>query len=173
MLRRPPRPLDWPGFEAVAGAARLAGFDFSRRAREARARRLPHAAHAELQVTRDGDAVALALGAARARIDRRGLSLLEEHLALKMSLNIHSTLVMARLGRCRSNVMTWVRPSNRKLVDRAIRYARELAAQAGLTPPSYAATARLCFAEMASLGHDESIVEKTVTAIARASRGVE
>jgi len=170
LLRRSPRPLDWPGFEAVAGAERLRGFDFSQRAREHRARRLPHARHATFRVARDGDAVALRLGAASAGFDVGALSLLEEHVALKLLLNIHSTLVMASLGRCRSNVMTWVRPSNRKLIDRAIRYARALAAEVGLPLPSYAETARLCFAEMESLGHDESIVEKTVAAIRRASR---
>lgn len=167
LLRRPPRPLAWPGFETVAGAERLSGFDFSQLARVHRARRLPRASHAVFRVAREGDGVTLALGAARARIRRGALSLLEEHVVLKLSLNIHSTLVMARLGRCRSNVMTWVRPSNRKLIDRAIRYARELAAQDGVALPSYAETARLCFAEMAALGHHESIVEKTAAALRR------
>lgn len=167
LLRRAPRPIEWPGFEAVAGAARLRGFDFSERARELRARRLPRARHATFRVARDGGAVTLALDAAGGRLEVGALSLLEEHVALKLALNIHSTLVMARLGRCRSNVMTWVRPSNRKLVDRAIRYARALAAEAGLPLPGYAETARLCFEEMASLGHDESIVDRMVAAMRR------
>jgi N-acetylmuramic acid 6-phosphate etherase len=167
LLGRPPRPLAWAGFEAVAGAERLRGFDFGHGARARRAGRLAPARHAIFRVVGGAAPAALTLGDARARIDVGALSLLEEHVALKLALNIHSTLVMARLGRCRSNVMTWVRPSNRKLVDRAIRYARALAAEAGLPPPSYAETARLCFAEMASLGHDESIVDKTVAAIRR------
>lgn len=169
LLGRPPRPIAWPGFEAVAGAARIAGFDFSRRARALRAERLPGARHATFRVGRDGAAVTLELDGARVRLDVAGLSLLEEHVALKLALNVHSTLVMARLGRCRSNVMTWVRPSNRKLIDRAIRYARALAAEAGLPLPDYAECARLCFAEMEALGHDESIVERTVAAIRRAA----
>lgn len=170
LLRRPPRPLAWAGFEAVAGAERLGGFDFSARARELRARRLPAAAHARCAVTREAGGVALALDGARVELATRGLSLLEEHVALKLALNIHSTLVMARLGRCRSNVMTWVRPSNRKLIDRAIRYALALAEEEGLALPGYDEAARLCFGEMASLGHDESIVARTVAAIRRAAR---
>ena len=41
---------------------------------------------------------------------------------LKMILNTYSTLIMARMGKVLSNIMTWVRPSNNKLIDRAIRY---------------------------------------------------
>ena len=33
-----------------------------------------------------------------------------------------STLVMGRLNRYEGNLMTWVRPSNYKLIDRTIRY---------------------------------------------------
>jgi N-acetylmuramic acid 6-phosphate etherase len=168
LLRREARPLAWDGFEAVAGAARLRGFDFSVRARDHRAARLPHAAHAVFRVADGVHQIALSLADTEARIDTTSLALLEAHVALKLSLNIHSTLVMARLGRCRSNMMTWVRPSNRKLIDRAIRYALALAAEDGLPLPDYAEAARLCFAEMASLGHHESIVEKTVAAIRRA-----
>lgn len=33
---------------------------------------------------------------------------------------------MGRLNRIKSNIMSWVRPSNNKLIDRAIRYVRHL-----------------------------------------------
>jgi N-acetylmuramic acid 6-phosphate etherase len=168
LLHRAPRPLAWPGFE-IAGAERVRGFDFSADARQHRRRRLPNAEQVPFRIAREGDDVVLAHGNAGLRTSIAGLSRLEEHVALKLALNIQSTVVMARLGRVRSNVMTWVRPSNRKLIDRAIRYARTLAAEDGLALPSYADTARLCFAELAALGHDESIVDRTVAAIRRAS----
>lgn len=41
---------------------------------------------------------------------------------LKVLLNKHSTLVMGKLNKIKSNLMSWVRPSNNKLIDRAIRY---------------------------------------------------
>jgi N-acetylmuramic acid 6-phosphate etherase len=44
---------------------------------------------------------------------------LRQQLALKMALNAHSTAVMARLGRVVGNTMTFVSPSNLKLVGRA------------------------------------------------------
>lgn len=49
---------------------------------------------------------------------------LDEHIFLKMLLNTHSTLVMGRLGKIKSNFMIWVRPTNNKLIDRSIRYVK-------------------------------------------------
>lgn len=47
---------------------------------------------------------------------------LSEHSVLKVLLNSLSTLVMGRLGRYYSNIMTYVKPTNYKLIDRAARY---------------------------------------------------
>ena len=44
---------------------------------------------------------------------------LRQHVLLKMFLNAHSTAVMARLGRVVGNTMTYVNPSNLKLIGRA------------------------------------------------------
>jgi len=44
---------------------------------------------------------------------------LDQHIALKMLLNAHSTAVMAKLGRVVGNTMTNVSPSNLKLIGRA------------------------------------------------------
>ena len=49
-------------------------------------------------------------------------SSLLQHTLLKILLNNHSTLLMGRLGRYQSNIMTWVTPTNGKLVDRTARY---------------------------------------------------
>lgn len=45
--------------------------------------------------------------------------LLQQHIALKMLLNAHSTAVMVKLGRVVGNTMTNVSPSNLKLIGRA------------------------------------------------------
>ncbi len=47
--------------------------------------------------------------------------------ATKMVLNALSTSVMVRMGRVLGNRMIWVVPSNLKLIDRSIRYIRDLA----------------------------------------------
>ncbi|MBK7892380.1 MAG: hypothetical protein IPJ84_16505 [Bdellovibrionales bacterium] len=48
---------------------------------------------------------------------------------LKYLLNLQSTLAMGRVGRYQGNLMTFVRPANNKLIDRALRTLRSLAAR--------------------------------------------
>jgi N-acetylmuramic acid 6-phosphate etherase len=48
-------------------------------------------------------------------------------IAAKLVLNALSTCVMVRMGRVLGNRMIWVVPSNLKLIDRSIRYIRDLA----------------------------------------------
>jgi N-acetylmuramic acid 6-phosphate etherase len=74
-------------------------------------------------------------------------SALTTHLQLKMALNMLSTLMMGRRGFYLDNVMTWVRPSNNKLIDRASRYVQLLAGRRG-TQLTYEQTVRLVIEEM-------------------------
>ena len=48
-----------------------------------------------------------------------------------MAANALSTLMMGRRSFYLDNVMTWVRPSNNKLIDRATRYVQLLANRRG------------------------------------------
>jgi N-acetylmuramic acid 6-phosphate etherase len=65
---------------------------------------------------------------------------------------------MARLGRCRGNLMTYVRPSNLKLIDRAARYARHLWKQETGSDISYETTIRALFAIRPTLAPDQPAV---------------
>lgn len=47
---------------------------------------------------------------------------LSHHSLLKIILNNLSTLIMGRMSRYESNIMTYVKPTNYKLIDRATRY---------------------------------------------------
>lgn len=47
---------------------------------------------------------------------------LSHHSLLKILMNSASTLIMGRLDRYFSNIMTYVKPTNYKLIDRACRY---------------------------------------------------
>lgn len=47
---------------------------------------------------------------------------------MKYALNLQSTLAMGRIGRFHGNLMTYVRPTNGKLVDRSLRTLRSLIA---------------------------------------------
>jgi N-acetylmuramic acid 6-phosphate etherase len=104
------------------------------------------------------------LGTHRAGVDVSSLHPLFEHLLLKMLLNAHSTLLMGRLGRYESNLMTWVRPSNNKLIDRAIRYVAYLLSREGIRA-SYEDIAYRCFERMQGLSPDQSIVLETVASL--------
>jgi N-acetylmuramic acid 6-phosphate etherase len=72
---------------------------------------------------------------------------------------------MGRIGRFESNVRTWVRPSNNKLVDRAIRYVEFLLEQQDVKVFSYQDVCYQLFAEVERLGEGESVVLKTVAAL--------
>ena len=73
---------------------------------------------------------------------------LMRHTLLKQVLNIHSTLVMGRLGRYEGNLMTWVRPTNGKLVDRSARYVQHLLDRDGRRGLDYEQIVRQLFAEL-------------------------
>jgi N-acetylmuramic acid 6-phosphate etherase len=121
LLHRPPRPLDWPDYP-VTTHEQLMGFDFSRKLIKKREKLVAPAALHRFVIIRSGSGLRFSLEGIQAMIPAEGLSLLHQHLLLKMLLNIHSTLVMGKLGRYEGNLMTYVRPSNYKLIDRTARY---------------------------------------------------
>jgi N-acetylmuramic acid 6-phosphate etherase len=87
------------------------------------------------------------------------------HLLLKMLINIHSTLVMGRLGRYLDNLMTYVKPSNNKLIDRAVRYVCLLAQRRTGKLPAYKKVTQVLFEEREKLQPGEAIVLKTLAAL--------
>ncbi len=174
-----PRGLDWTLPDGTGpdriGLSRILGFDFSAAGRAARARRLSRKKGKEVlfRLNREPRAMRweLADHAWEAPLpflhpsdpDPEQL-LLSEHLGLKLLLNRLSLLVMARLGRLEGNVMTWVRPSNGKLIDRSIRYIRFLYEdrKGKATLPSYEETALELFRALEGLTEDEPIVLRTL-----------
>ncbi len=175
LLCREPRPLAWPDVVRVAGKDRLLGFDFSdtgAHARSERVARLEGCVQERFRVRAAtleegpsaGKALEFELASLRAVVPCAGTSILEEHLLLKMAMNIHSTLVMGLGGRYEGNLMTFVRPSNKKLIDRAVRYIRIL--RPGF---SYERVARELFAEMATCAADEPIVLRTAQRLSNLS----
>lgn len=82
---------------------------------------------------------------------------LSHHVLLKILLNNHSTLIMGRLGRYESNVMTFVRASNYKLIDRAARCIMMLH-----KGPSYDRVVHKIFEIKQQIREDEPIVMKVV-----------
>jgi N-acetylmuramic acid 6-phosphate etherase len=72
---------------------------------------------------------------------------------------------MGRLGRYQSNLMTWVTPTNGKLVDRAARYVGHLLSHAGRPMPDYEHIVHELFAQMSSATPGESLVLRTYRAL--------
>jgi N-acetylmuramic acid 6-phosphate etherase len=161
LLLRPPRPLNWPEVHMKATPRYLTGFDFSQRALNFRKELILNVDHRIFEVVREQNDLVWRFAGIERRFPLLGGSELFYHLTLKMILNIHSTLVMGRLGRYESNVMTWVYPSNGKLVDRAARYSILLLERAGAKNIDYDEVVRIQFEVKKNLQSSESIVIRT------------
>jgi N-acetylmuramic acid 6-phosphate etherase len=159
--------LNWLDVDPRTSSEHLYGFDFSIHAVKKRQQQIPHRTHHEFAIRRTGGAIELRLGRLAHQVPVDGLGELLEHLLLKQMLNIHSTLVMGRLGRYENNIMTWVSPTNNKLIDRATRYVQHLLASAGHPDPGYDQVVHELFAEMDESAPGESVVLRTYRALSR------
>ena len=165
LLKRAPRTLEWEGVQEIAGASALAGYDFSATLLEKRRARTGGAPMHHFRIRRTSTGLAFSLDELHHSMEIPDASFLMQNLLLKLVLNTHSTLVMGRLGRYLDNLMTYVKPSNLKLIDRAIRYVRLLMQRRNGTAPDYESVARQLFVEGARLGPEEPIVMKTMLAL--------
>lgn len=126
LLGRTPRCLAWPELTQKITHDVLMGFDIS-----------------EMSLARrGGEVVSFHVNQGRILWESEELQWSQEvwglhplwlHLNLKMALNILSTLMMGRRGFYLDNIMSWVKPSNNKLVDRATRYVQTLALRRGVS----------------------------------------
>ena len=164
LLYREPRALTWQEVEDTAGFERLLGFDFSREVFNWRD--LKGNGHEVFKVWQKEDQLLFELGEEQAFFSVPESDLLASHLILKMLLNMHSTLLMGLMGRYESNVMTWVRPSNYKLVDRTVRYAAQLLKEKGFTI-SYEALVKKSFEIMGEGVSERPIVLRLVEEFGR------
>ena len=92
------------------------------------------------------------------QLDMTGLSISMRQLLLRLIMVNHSTAVFGRLGFYQGNLMTFVKPSNFKLVDRAVRYIQFLAQSEYQKQLPYREVAEFVLAERESLSDEVSIV---------------
>jgi N-acetylmuramic acid 6-phosphate etherase len=163
ILGRTPIGLDWPELSSPLDLHSILEFDFGRSATERRKKRVRPK---EQRIVRlDGHH---RTGELEFKSDVFDLRLqsnliqdpLGEQILVKMLLNTLSLLVMGRLDRYEGNVMTWVRASNGKLIDRTLRYLERLITQRGLPPKPREELAQLLFEAQSGLGPDESVILK-------------
>ncbi len=156
ILGHKPRTLDWPELDGRANDARLAGFELTKRRINERSIESIFAVLNEgtsvLSLEINGD-----IADAHTSLDH----LLYKHLLLKIILNTHSTVLMGRLSRFENNVMTWVRPSNLKLIDRTLRYSSYLLSRMNIKVDQNSLGVKL-FEMLPTAQLDEPIVMKLV-----------
>lgn len=165
LLNRMPRPLKWKEYPVTA-ESRFYGFDISRKGLLNRKEKIRPAGFEIFDIRRESGMLKFELQGNISLVKTNGFSLLHEHLLLKMMLNILSTLIMGLLGRYESNLMTWVTPSNNKLIDRAARYIGILLQRAGIKT-SYETIVYELFEEMEKGVGTRSLVLDTYSKIAR------
>ena len=78
---------------------------------------------------------------------------------------------MGRMDRYYKNIMTWVKPSCNKLVDRAIRYILILLEEEGITDLDYNDVCIELFKQMDKISQSEPVVLKTMTALKKSYSG--
>lgn len=165
LLLREPRALEWPEVRDLAGSQLLSGYDFSDQLVAKRGERTGGARHHKFRVFDKEGSLIFDLDGMQHGLHLDGVQNFSRHLVLKLALNIHSTLVMGRLGRYLDNLMTWVKPSNNKLIDRSIRYVTLLVQRRTGKVPEHKEVARILFEERAKLKPGEPIVLKTMDAL--------
>lgn len=165
ILLRDPITIEWDELRSVAGKERLMGFDFSGAALEQRRKLIAPRNLSLFRIERYGSEMRFDLEGIKHTLNLRGVHPLFEHLLLKCALNMHSLLVMGRLGRFESNVMTWVKPSNKKLIDRSIRYVEYLLHHQGVMGFSYEDICRELFVQAEGMTPKDAVVLMTVEAL--------
>jgi N-acetylmuramic acid 6-phosphate etherase len=124
MLGRRPRVLDWIEFEGGIGLERIYGFDISSKAKRLRKDRVGTEV-STFSIYEKDQIIHCELEGIKGYF-KFPENVLALHLGIKVLFNAHSTLVMGRLGRYQDNMMSWVKPSNYKLIDRAARYIQKI-----------------------------------------------
>lgn len=162
LLLREPRTFHWKEVTEQTSGDRLKGFDFSKNFPEKRKKYLDKDHHHfKIYYNPEKNVIRFELDNLDHTLRLEGLNFLSVHLVLKILMNNLSTIIMGRMGRYESNLMTWVRASNNKLVDRAVRYATTLLEQKGITV-SYEDLVRACFSLKDEIPRDQALVLKLV-----------
>lgn len=162
LLKRAPRTFYWPEVTAQTTGERLMGFDISQNFPQMRSEYLKKKHHHfKIFFERDLNQIHFELDHLKHTLELKDLNFLSAHLVLKILLNNLSTTIMGRMGRYESNLMTWVRASNNKLIDRAVRYASTLLKKKGIEV-SYDELVHACFRLKDQIPRDQALVLKMV-----------
>lgn len=156
LLNRTPRCLEWQDIPFKLDLEELYLFDISEKSIKRR-----NAFKNELiGIDKKQDAYEFNFGEESIQIAVPNLRPIYQEIALKTILNIQSTLIMGLLGRYEYNMMSYVKPSNLKLIDRCLRYIKEILNDEKISEEELINT---LFSEIKNLTPDEAIVLKVVS----------
>ena len=173
VLGRRPLCLKWENYQDNFGVNKTLGFDFSEKGIANRVKKISSDKVLRFLILEDEKFISFDIRDFKNKsvlqsenkkpfLLAKPNSILAKHLIVKCALNIVSTLVMARLGRVKGNVMVYVRPTNKKLIDRSIRYIRLLLEDAGVPAFTYEEVCYALFREIEAAPIDEPIVLRTL-----------
>jgi N-acetylmuramic acid 6-phosphate etherase len=163
LLEREPRTLEWSDTVELTGRDRILGFDISSEIAKRRQEYIRGKDYKFNILFKEG-ALSFELNGKESEWELGEIDLFGAHIILKILLNTHSTLVMGRMSRYESNIMTWVRPSNNKLIDRSIRYIRILLEKDSIEK-SYEEVCLELFKQLEGANRNEALVMKVVQSI--------
>ena len=162
LLGRSPRTVEWEEIKDKSSGEKINGFEISSLCRSYRKKYLLQSESLfKITLLEDKHEIVLELNNLKFSIALPFKNNLFAHLYLKMTLNIQSTLVMGRLSRFENNIMTWVKSSNNKLIDRTARNVNILLKQKGIDS-SYEDIIYKIFIEKERLKIGEALVLKVV-----------
>ncbi len=166
ILGRSPIGLEWPELNGRLSLSSLLEFNFGQSAVQERQARLAPRIQREISINPDEYRENVVIESSDFKT-QLGTSLLNdplyEQILIKLILNNLSLMVMGLLDRYEGNVMTWVRASNGKLIDRTIRYLEFLIQKRGLAPVSRDQLAEMIFENQNRLEADQPMIFKILT----------
>lgn len=166
ILHRVPRGLDWPELSGKYDTPSILEFDFSDGIAQNRKIRIQPKEQLELRFEK------LISESGKQKLQFRSHSFastlscsalnhpLTAQVLVKIVLNTLSLAVMGKIGRYEGNIMTWVRPSNGKLIDRTYRYLKELRQRRNLEPMPEPELVRQILETQKTLKSDEAVILK-------------
>lgn len=161
LLGTMPTCISWKSFPETSKSY-MKGFDLSAKSARASGKYLPNTQHLSSWVINNHT---LSINLENEQVEfSMPDELLFSTILYKICLNSHSTIMMGRLDYFVGNMMLSLKPSNFKLIDRAIRYSKFILEHEHGLIVEYQKLAAIIFNEIENLEPNQSIVNKVVQA---------
>ncbi len=164
ILKRKPRALQWPELNSKFDQNVMLGFDFSQSPQKYRDSLIQEKPQTHIQMLIQNQLVEFkdltqnkSLFSLKVPTD-----ILEQNLFLKLIFNLTSTLTQCLNKRVLGNMMLFVKPSNKKLIDRSARFVSQILQNQYHIQASYDKAVECVFEASQDLHPEESVVLKSV-----------